>query len=75
MPDIKQNCRTCSKEFVVNEWEQAHLQKMGGFPLPTLCIDHRHQRRFAYRNERKLYKDKCDFSGKILFQFIRRIKI
>ncbi len=64
MSEIKQNCRICSKEFVVNEWEQAHLQKMGGFPLPTLCIDHRHQRRFAYRNERKLYKDNCDFSGK-----------
>ena len=30
MPDIKQNCRVCSKEFTVNEWEQAHLQKMGG---------------------------------------------
>lgn len=64
MPDIKQNCRICSKEFVVNEWEQAHLKKMGDFPIPTTCIDERHGNRFAFRNERKIYKDVCDFSGK-----------
>lgn len=64
MPPITQNCRVCSKEFTVNDWEQEFLKRMGDFPLPTLCIDHRHQRRFTYRNERKLYKDKCDFSGR-----------
>lgn len=64
MSEMKQNCRICSREFVVNEWEQEHLKKMGGFPLPTLCIDDRHRRRFTHRNERKIYKDKCDLTGK-----------
>jgi hypothetical protein len=33
-------------------------------PAPTLCPDCRQQRRLSWRNERKLYKRKCDFSGK-----------
>jgi hypothetical protein len=33
-------------------------------PSPTLCPDCRQQRRLSFRNERKLYKRKCDFSGK-----------
>jgi len=33
-------------------------------PSPTLCPDCRQQRRLTFRNERKLYKRKCDFSGK-----------
>ena len=33
-------------------------------PPPTLCPDCRQQRRIAFRNERKLYKRKCDATGK-----------
>ncbi|NUJ98295.1 hypothetical protein HGA92_06015, partial [Candidatus Gracilibacteria bacterium] len=33
-------------------------------PPPTLCPDCRQQRRLSFRNERKLYKRKCDASGK-----------
>ncbi|NUJ98008.1 hypothetical protein HGA92_04455 [Candidatus Gracilibacteria bacterium] len=33
-------------------------------PVPTLCPHCRQQRRLAWRNERNLYKRKCDFSGK-----------
>jgi len=33
-------------------------------PSPTLCPDCRAKRRMSFRNERKLYKRKCDFSGK-----------
>ena len=33
-------------------------------PAPTLCPECRQQRRLAFRNERNLYKRKCDFSGK-----------
>ena len=32
-------------------------------PPPTLCPDCRQQRRLAFRNERKLYKRKCDATG------------
>jgi len=31
-------------------------------PSPTLCPDCRAKRRMSFRNERKLYKRKCDFS-------------
>ena len=33
-------------------------------PSPSLCSDCRQQRRYTFRNERKLYKRKCDFSGR-----------
>ena len=33
-------------------------------PTPTFCPDCRQQRRLTWRNERKLYKRKCDASGK-----------
>jgi hypothetical protein len=31
-------------------------------PTPTLCPECRQQRRLSFRNERKLYKRKCDLS-------------
>ena len=39
-------------------------QKRYLIPLPTLCPECRKQRRLAFRNERKLYKRKCDATGK-----------
>lgn len=33
-------------------------------PTPTLCPDCRQRRRLSFRNERRLYKRKCDASGK-----------
>ena len=33
-------------------------------PTPTLCPEERQRRRLAFRNERKLYKRTCDYSGK-----------
>ena len=63
MPDVTQTCRTSGKEFVVTEWEQEFLAKFG-LPLPTLCIDERHRKRLAQRNERKIYRDKCDKTGR-----------
>ncbi len=33
-------------------------------PPPTICPEERAKRRFAFRNERKLYRRKCNFSGK-----------
>ena len=39
-------------------------QKRYLIPPPTLCPDCRQQRRLTFRNERKLYKRKCDATGK-----------
>jgi hypothetical protein len=33
-------------------------------PTPTLCPEERQRRRLSFRNERKLYKRKCDATGK-----------
>ena len=63
MGDMQRQCRLTDKDFIVSEWEQDFLRKKG-FPLPTLCPEERHRRRLAYRNERKLYKDKCAGTGK-----------
>ncbi len=40
------------------------LQRRFTIPPPTLCPDCRQQRRLSFRNERKLYKRKCDATGK-----------
>ncbi len=42
------------------EWEKIRYL----IPSPTLCPDCRQQRRLAFRNERTLYKRKCDATGK-----------
>ena len=33
-------------------------------PTPTLCPEERQRRRLLFRNERKLYRRKCDATGK-----------
>lgn len=63
MPDIEKVCKASGEKFVVTEWEQKFLEHMG-IPLPTLSINERHRRRLAHRNERSIYKDECDISGR-----------
>lgn len=64
-------CARCKNSFEVSPFE-ADLRKkiaptLGGkkyyFKDPTLCPDCRFQRRFAYRNERKLYSRTCNKTG------------
>lgn len=62
MAELTKQCRLTGKDFIISEWEQDFLAKRG-FPLPTLCIEERHRRRLAYRNERRMYKRKCDATG------------
>lgn len=40
------------------------MLKQAGLPTPTKCPTCRMQRRFAWRNERKLHYRKCDLTGK-----------
>lgn len=69
---MKKNCEKCSIEFEITDEDLKFYDKVspvfGGkkyaIPAPTLCPDCRCQRRFAFRNERNLYKRKCDLSGK-----------
>jgi len=59
-------CQNCKSEFVI-EPEDFEFYKKIDVPAPTFCPDCRAQRRFAFRSDRKLYKRKCDFSGKEIF--------
>ncbi len=66
------SCRACGIEFSITDADMRFYEKISPtfagkkelIPPPTLCPDCRHRRRLAFRNERKLYKRKCDLSGK-----------
>jgi hypothetical protein len=65
-------CRQCEADFPITDKDIEFYSKLsptfGGqkypIPSPTLCPGCRAQRRLAWRNERKLYKRKCDATGK-----------
>ncbi|MFA5792299.1 MAG: hypothetical protein WC897_00315 [Candidatus Gracilibacteria bacterium] len=56
-------CKNCQAVFEITDFETGVFAKLG-VPEPTLCIDERHRRRLSHRNERKIYKDTCDLTGK-----------
>jgi hypothetical protein len=66
------SCRSCGADFAVTDRDLEFYDKIspvfngkkGNIPAPTLCPDCRQQRRLSFRNERKLYKRKCDLTGK-----------
>jgi uncharacterized protein YbaR (Trm112 family) len=65
-------CRQCQDTFPITDKDMEFLSRLAPhignksfeLPPPTLCPDCRQQRRLAFRNERKLYKRKCDATGK-----------
>lgn len=59
----KAHCKACSKEFLIIPQEQAFYKKKG-LPKPENCPECRRKRRLSLRNERKLYKRKCDKCSK-----------
>lgn len=56
-------CIQCKSQFHLNQTEKKFFKKIK-LPEPLKCPDCRRQRRFAFRNERKLYYRKCDLTGK-----------
>lgn len=52
-------CETCQKQFLIIPQEQEFYKKKD-LPWPTNCPECRQKRRLSLRNERKLYKRKCD---------------
>jgi len=68
---MQRACQQCAGNFEVTDEDLKFYDKVspvfGGkkylIPPPTLCPSCRMQRRTAFRNERNLYKRKCDFSG------------
>ena len=65
-------CKKCNKSFDITDKDLEFLELVSPkiwwqvfkISSPTLCPDCRQQRRLSFRNERKLYKSKCDLTGK-----------
>ncbi len=57
------NCRNCGKSFEILE-EDTQFYKKIGVPAPTWCPQCRLMRKMTWRNERTLYKRKCDLCEK-----------
>ncbi|MEO5635048.1 MAG: hypothetical protein ABIS26_00620 [Candidatus Paceibacterota bacterium] len=66
MKNENRNCQNCKKDFFI-ESEDFNFYEKIKVPPPTFCPPCRTQRRFVFRNERGLYKRKCDYSGKEIF--------
>jgi len=56
-------CQNCKKEFVIEPEDFDFYQKIK-VPPPTWCPECRMIRRMTWRNEKALYKRKCDATGK-----------
>ena len=55
-------CQNCKKEFTI-EPEDFNFYEKIKVPPPTFCPECRLQQRMIFRNERTLYKRKCDAPG------------
>lgn len=62
-------CQKCQQNFEIRS-EDSDFHNRVGSPSPTLCPLCRFQRRSAFRNERKLYRRKCDLTRKSIVSFI-----
>lgn len=56
-------CQNCKARFFIEPEDFDFYQKIS-VPPPTFCWECRLQRRLAFRNERMLYRRKCDLCGK-----------
>ncbi|MDD5721430.1 MAG: hypothetical protein PHT16_03220 [Candidatus Pacebacteria bacterium] len=59
------NCQNCKQNFLIEQEDFNFYEKIK-VPPPTFCSDCRMQRRFAWRNERALHRNKCAKTGKSL---------
>ncbi len=58
----QKHCLQCKKIFTLNDNDLAFANRMKS-PAPNYCPDCRVMRRLCHRNERTLYKRKCDKTG------------
>ncbi|MEK0337649.1 MAG: hypothetical protein QQN41_09485, partial [Nitrosopumilus sp.] len=56
------NCQSCSQEFRIEPEDFDFYEKVK-IPIPTWCPDCRLQRRMLFRNERIMYKRRCNAPG------------
>ncbi|MDD5146558.1 MAG: hypothetical protein PHN39_02360 [Candidatus Pacebacteria bacterium] len=60
--NCKKICQNCKSEFAIEPEDFDFYEKIE-VPPPTWCPACREQRRLVFRNERALYKRKCDLCG------------
>jgi len=60
---MKNICAVSGQEFEITDEDVQFYEKME-VPVPTLCPEERQRRRLAWRNERNLYRRKCDCCNK-----------
>jgi len=58
----KNSCKNCQKDFTIEIDDSSFYNKIK-VPTPSWCPDCRQQRRYAWRNERTLYRRNCDLCG------------
>ena len=56
-------CQNCKKDFVIEQDDFNFYEKIK-VSAPTWCPECRQHRRYAWRNERTLYRRNCDLCGK-----------
>lgn len=56
-------CKNCQQDYTITPQDESFYGKLK-VPAPTHCPDCRLQRRLAWRNEKSLYKRKCDLCHK-----------
>jgi len=64
---VNKTCKNCEASFEITDKDLEFYEKISPIfqdkkyfiPTPTFCPDCRQQRRLSFRNERKLYKNKC----------------
>lgn len=69
---MQKSCASCGQTFEVSKDDRDFYDRVSpifngrkyAIPPPTLCPTCRWQRRIAWRNERTLYKRKCDLTGR-----------
>src|SRR3989344_2392790 len=64
-PETK-TCQNCKASFAIDASDFQFYEKIK-VPPPTFCPECRMQRRYAWRNERVLFKTKCTHCGKDIF--------
>ncbi len=63
------NCQNCKKDFIIEPDDFLFYDKIK-VPPPTFCPECRMQRRFAFRNQKKLFKVNNYFTGEQMFSLI-----
>ncbi len=56
------NCQNCKRDFIIEPDDFSFYEKIK-VPPPTFCPECRQMRRMSFRNERNLFRRKCDKTG------------